>query len=63
MDTNIVGTMNICQAAMDVKLKKLIVTSTSEVYGTAQFVPISEKHPLQPHRHTVLLKLVRMLWL
>jgi NAD dependent epimerase/dehydratase len=46
VDTNIKGTLNILQAARDLSLKKVIHTSTSEVYGTAQFVPITEKHPL-----------------
>ncbi|MBD9362040.1 NAD-dependent 4,6-dehydratase LegB [Methylomonas fluvii] len=48
VDTNIRGTLNICQAARDNGVKRLIHTSTSEVYGTAQYVPIDEKHPLQP---------------
>ena len=48
IDTNIKGTLNICQAAKDWKVKRILVTSTSEVYGTAQYVPIDEKHPLQP---------------
>lgn len=48
VDTNIRGTLNICQAARDMKVSRLIHTSTSEVYGTAQYVPIDEKHPLQP---------------
>ncbi len=48
VDTNVNGTLNICQAAKDLKTKKVIVTSTSEVYGTAQYVPIDEKHPKQP---------------
>ena len=48
IDTNIKGTLNVCQAAMDNKLEKVIVTSTSEVYGTARYVPIDEKHPKQP---------------
>jgi NAD dependent epimerase/dehydratase len=48
VDTNIRGTLNICQAALDHKVKRLIHTSTSEVYGTACYVPIDEKHPLQP---------------
>ncbi len=47
VDTNVKGTLNICQAALDNKIKRLIHTSTSEVYGTAQYVPIDEKHPLQ----------------
>ncbi|MDD1619896.1 MAG: NAD-dependent 4,6-dehydratase LegB [Methylococcaceae bacterium] len=48
VDTNIRGTLNICQAARDSGVNRLIHTSTSEVYGTAQYVPIDEKHPLQP---------------
>lgn len=46
--TNITGTLNICQAAKDNGCERVIHTSTSEVYGTAQYVPIDEKHPLQP---------------
>lgn len=48
VDTNVRGTLNICQAAMRNKVSRVIHTSTSEVYGTAQYVPIDEKHPLQP---------------
>jgi NAD dependent epimerase/dehydratase len=48
VDTNIKGTLNICQAALDNGVGRMIHTSTSEVYGTAQYVPIDEKHPLQP---------------
>ena len=48
IDTNIKGTLNICQAALENGCQKVLVTSTSEVYGTAQYVPIDEKHPLQP---------------
>ena len=48
VDTNIKGTLNICQAARDHGNQRLLVTSTSEVYGTAQYVPIDEKHPKQP---------------
>lgn len=47
VDTNIKGTLNILQAARDTDVEKVIHTSTSEVYGTAQFVPITEEHPLQ----------------
>lgn len=47
VDTNIKGTLNILQAAKDAKVKRVLVTSTSEVYGTAQYVPIDEKHPFQ----------------
>ncbi|NQV96277.1 MAG: SDR family NAD(P)-dependent oxidoreductase [Acidimicrobiaceae bacterium] len=46
IDTNIKGTLNILQAARDLEVKRIIHTSTSEVYGTAQYVPIDEKHPL-----------------
>lgn len=48
VDTNVTGTLNICQAALDNGCERIIHTSTSEVYGTAQYVPIDEKHPLQP---------------
>lgn len=48
LDTNIKGTLNICQASKDNKVSRIIHTSTSEVYGTAKYVPIDEKHPLQP---------------
>ena len=47
VDTNINGTLNIMQAARDLDISKVIHTSTSEVYGTAKFVPITEEHPLQ----------------
>ena len=47
VDTNIKGTLNVLQAARDLGIGKVIHTSTSEVYGTARFVPISEAHPLQ----------------
>lgn len=47
VDTNIKGTLNVLQAARDLELKRVLVTSTSEVYGTAQYVPIDEKHPRQ----------------
>lgn len=47
VDTNIKGTLNILQAARDLGVKKVIQTSTSEVYGSARFVPITEDHPLQ----------------
>src|SRR5579864_3420821 len=46
VDTNVKGTLNICQAARANQVQKLVHTSTSEVYGTAQYVPIDEKHPL-----------------
>ena len=48
VETNIKGTLNICQAAKENGVSRLIHTSTSEVYGTAQYVPINELHPLQP---------------
>lgn len=48
VETNILGTLNLCQAALKNNVSKFIHTSTSEVYGTAQYVPINEKHPLQP---------------
>lgn len=48
IDTNVKGTLNILQAARDLELERAIVTSTSEVYGTAQYIPIDEKHPRQP---------------
>lgn len=47
VDTNIKGTLNVLQAARELDTKRLLVTSTSEVYGTAQYVPIDEKHPYQ----------------
>lgn len=47
VDTNIKGTLNVLNAARDVNTQRLLVTSTSEVYGTAQYVPIDEKHPYQ----------------
>ena len=48
VDTNVKGTLNICQAALENRCTRVIHTSTSEVYGTDQYVPIDEKHPLQP---------------
>lgn len=47
VDTNVKGTLNILQASRDFDVQKVIVTSTSEVYGTARYAPIDEKHPLQ----------------
>jgi NAD dependent epimerase/dehydratase len=47
LDTNVRGTMNVLQAARDLKVERVVHTSTSEVYGTARFVPITEEHPLQ----------------
>lgn len=46
VDTNVTGTLNVVQAARDLDVRKVVHTSTSEVYGTAQFVPIPETHPL-----------------
>lgn len=48
IDVNVKGTLNICQAAKENHVGLVIHTSTSEVYGTARYVPIDEKHPLQP---------------
>lgn len=47
VDTNIKGTLNVLQAARDLSMSRVLITSTSEVYGTAQYVPIDEKHPYQ----------------
>ncbi|MEI6100616.1 MAG: NAD-dependent 4,6-dehydratase LegB [Eubacteriales bacterium] len=47
VDTNIKGTLNVLSAARDLDTKRVLVTSTAEVYGTAQYVPIDEKHPYQ----------------
>lgn len=47
VDTNIKGTLNVLQAAKDLNTNRILITSTSEVYGTAQYVPIDEKHPFQ----------------
>ena len=48
LETNINGTTNICIASLKNKVKKIVHTSTSEVYGTAQYIPMDESHPLQP---------------
>ena len=48
VDVNVRGTLNICQAARENGVERVVHTSTSEVYGTAQYVPINEAHPLQP---------------
>lgn len=48
VDTNIRGTLNMLQAARDCNVERIVVTSTSEVYGTALYVPIDENHPRQP---------------
>ena len=47
IDTNVMGTLNILMAARDLGVRRIVHTSTSEVYGTAQYVPIDENHPLQ----------------
>jgi NAD dependent epimerase/dehydratase len=47
IDTNVIGTLNILEASKQLKIKKIIHTSTSEVYGTAKYVPIDENHPIQ----------------
>ncbi|MDP2761524.1 MAG: NAD-dependent 4,6-dehydratase LegB [Sideroxyarcus sp.] len=47
VDTNVKGTLNVVQAARELGVKRVVNTSTSEVYGTAKFVPITEEHPLQ----------------
>ena len=47
VDTNIKGTLNVLQAARALETERILITSTSEVYGTAQYVPIDEKHPFQ----------------
>lgn|SRR5262245_2555723 len=48
VDTNVKGTLNLCQAARARGVERFVHTSTSEVYGTAQYVPIDERHPLSP---------------
>lgn len=48
VDTNIRGTLNILQAARELGVKKVVHTSTSEIYGTAKFIPITEEHPVNP---------------
>ena len=48
VETNVIGTLNILKASLENSVSKVIHTSTSEVYGTAQYVPIDEKHPLNP---------------
>jgi NAD dependent epimerase/dehydratase len=47
IETNVIGTLNICQAALEHNVERVIISSTSEVYGTAMYVPIDEKHPKQ----------------
>lgn len=48
VETNVLGTLNVCQAALTNGVNRVINVSTSEVYGTAQYIPIDENHPLQP---------------
>lgn len=48
IDTNVKGALNICQSAMELGVSRVVQISTSEVYGTARYVPIDENHPLQP---------------
>ncbi|MEK6760764.1 MAG: SDR family NAD(P)-dependent oxidoreductase [Nanoarchaeota archaeon] len=48
LETNVLGTLNVLEAAKQNKVERIVVTSTSEVYGTALYTPIDEKHPLQP---------------
>jgi NAD dependent epimerase/dehydratase len=48
VETNVKGTLNLCQAALDHQIERFLHVSTSEVYGTAMYVPIDEKHPKQP---------------
>ncbi len=47
IETNVIGTLNVLQVARELRIERVVHTSTSEVYGTAQFVPITEHHPLQ----------------
>jgi len=47
IDTNIKGTLNVLQACREYDIERVVITSTSEVYGTAQYIPINEKHPFQ----------------
>lgn len=48
VDTNVIGTLNVISASRDFNVERIVHTSTSEVYGTAQYVPIDEKHPINP---------------
>ncbi len=48
LDTNVCGTLNVLQAGLDMHVRRIVHTSTSEVYGTAQYTPIDEGHPLRP---------------
>jgi UDP-glucose 4-epimerase len=63
VDTNVKGTLNVLQAARELGVKRVIHTSTSEVYGTARFVLITEEYPLQGHspsKHDCALKTRRL---
>ena len=62
VDTNIKGTLNICQAALESGVQRVIHTSTSEVYGTARYIPMDESHPLQASHPTARPKLRQMRW-
>ena len=62
MDTNIHGTLNILQLAKDLGISRVIHTSTSETYGSAQFVPITEEHPLVAQSPYAASKLVLIKW-
>lgn len=62
VDTNIKGTLNVLQAARNLGTEKIMVTSTSEVYGTAQYVPIDEKHPFRGSRRILQRKLGQIVW-
>lgn len=62
VDTNIKGTLNVLQAARDLAMSRVLITSTSEVYGTALYVPIDEKHPYQGSRLTRPPRLGRTVW-
>jgi len=62
VDTNIKGTLNVLQAARDCGTSRVLVTSTSEVYGTAQYVPIDEKHPFKASHPIQLPKSVPTGW-
>ena len=60
LDTNVKGTMNLLNSSKKFKVKKFIQTSTSEVYGTAKYIPIDEKHPLSGQSPTLLQKLLQI---
>ena len=62
VETNITGTLNICKAALNHKVSRVVHTSTSEVYGTANYVPIDESHPLQAFVSEAHLRLELMQW-